>query len=78
MTDYSVTGVSFGDDALEIIFLDEGEQTEKTGWLHTVYLAYKDSAELRDCYSALQNLLVEMIEHAYRIKANKEQEDSLF
>lgn len=78
MSDYSVTGVSFGDDAIEIIFLDEGEQTKSVGWLHTAYLAVPEDPFVREAYSALQALLVELVEYAYRLKQNEDHEEPLF
>ena len=72
MSDIYVTGVSFGDEAIEIIFLDEDEQSDKVGFLHTAYLDYNQTAELRQDFMQVQAILVGMITAAYDIKNGKQ------
>jgi hypothetical protein len=56
-----VTGVSFGDKAIEIIYIDEDNQFDEQGDMHTIYLDTKDP-ELTDDYNLLQSQFRDLIE----------------
>lgn len=65
-----VTGVSFGDQALEIIFINEEEQFEERGEMHTIYISTK-SEELSKDYELLQSMLRDLIEYYYAQKKDR-------
>lgn len=56
-----VHGVSFGDNAIEIIYLDDYYQFQDVGDLHTVYVSTRHP-DLEGDYELLQNMLKDLLE----------------